>query len=414
MTDEFREELRAWLEANSTTRPPDRGAISIMTELRDSPEFIAEARRKQAELAAGGWGAIMWPKEYGGREAGPLDVMAFSEEVARYDLATGVFMIGIGMIGPTIIAHGTQEQKSRYLPPMLRGEEIWCQLWSEPDAGSDLAGLRASADRDGDEFVLNGQKVWTSGAHYCDFGLGIFRSDPELPKHKGISCFIVPIDSPGVTIRPLKQMTGDAHFNEVYFDDVRIPAANLVGDLNDGWRVARTTLMNERMSAGSSIACTEAFEVLATLAKTPRGDGGRAADDEVLRQALAKVYTRGFLFDLTTARVRGALATGGVPGAEASILKLAATLFFTELAVVGTNILGAAGSLAGGDAPDDGRWTDALLGSFAMHIGGGTDEIQRNIIGETVLGLPREPAVDRDLPFKELLMSDRAGRRTVD
>ena len=204
MTDEFREELRAWLEANSTTRPPDRGAISIMTELRDSPEFIAEARRKQGELAAGGWGAIMWPKEYGGREAGPLDVMAFSEEVAGYDLATGVFMIGIGMIGPTIIAHGTQEQKSRYLPPMLRGEEIWCQLWSEPDAGSDLAGLRASADRDGDEFVLNGQKVWTSGAHYCDFGLGIFRSDPELPKHKGISCFIVPIDSPGITIRPLK------------------------------------------------------------------------------------------------------------------------------------------------------------------------------------------------------------------
>jgi acyl-CoA dehydrogenase len=356
----------------------------------------------------------MWPKEYGGREAGPLDVMAFSEAVAGYDLATGVFMIGIGMIGPTIIAHGTQEQKSRYLPPMLRGEEIWCQLWSEPDAGSDLAGLRASAGRDGDEFVLNGQKVWTSGAHYCDFGLGIFRSDAELPKHKGISCFIVPIDSPGVTIRPLKQMTGDAHFNEVYFDDVRIPAANLVGDLNDGWRVARTTLMNERMSAGSSIACTEAFQVLAALATAPMPDGARAADDEVLRQALAKVYTRGFLFDLTTARVRGALAKGGIPGAEASILKLAATLFFTELAVVGTNILGAAGSLAGGDAPDDGRWTDALLGSFAMHIGGGTDEIQRNIIGETVLGLPREPAVDRDLPFKELLMSDRAGRRTVD
>ena len=209
-------------------------------------------------------------------------------------------------------------------------------------------------------------------------------------------------------------MTGDAHFNEVYFDDVRIPAANLVGDLNDGWRVARTTLMNERMSAGSSIACTEAFQVLAALATAPLPDGARAADDEVLRQALAKVYTRGFLFDLTTARVRGALAAGGIPGAEASILKLAATLFFTELAVVGTNILGAAGSLAGGDAPDDGRWTDALLGSFAMHIGGGTDEIQRNIIGETVLGLPREPAVDRDLPFKDLLMSDRAIHRTVD
>ena len=395
--DAFRAELRAWLEANGTRRPPDRGAISIMAELRDDPPFIAEARRWQRKLADGGWGAITWPRSFGGREAGPLEVMAFGEELAHYDVPHSVFLIGLGMIGPTIIAHGSDEQKQRYLPPMLTGEEIWCQLWSEPDAGSDLAGLRTRAESDGDEFVLNGQKVWTSGAQYCQFGLGIFRSDPDAPKHKGISCFIVPMDTPGITIRPLKQMTGAAHFNEVFFEDARVPAANLVGDLHDGWRVARTTLMNERMSAGTSISCGEAFQTLASLAQSLQATG-----DPLARQALARVYARARLFDLTTARVRSALEQGGIPGAEASILKLAATLFFTDLANVGTDLLGAAGALVDGNAPDEGRWADALLSSFAMHIGGGTDEIQRNIIGETVLGLPREPSVDRDVPFRDL------------
>jgi alkylation response protein AidB-like acyl-CoA dehydrogenase len=285
---------------------------------------------------------------------------------------------------------------------MLQGDEIWCQLWSEPDAGSDLASLKTRADRDGDVFVLNGQKVWTSGAQYCQFGLGIFRSSQDAPKHEGISCFIVPLDTPGITIRPLKQLTGGAHFNEVFFEDVRVPAANLVGDLHDGWRVARTTLMNERMSAGTSISCGEAFQTLATLARVVERDGGRAADDPLIRQALARVYARGRLFDLTTARVRTALEQGSIPGAEASILKLAATHFFTELADLGAGILGAGGALVGEQAPEQGRWADAVLSSFAMHIGGGTDEIQRNIIGETVLGLPREPAVDRDVPFRDL------------
>ena len=402
MTETFRAELRAWLEAKGTRRAADRGTISVMAELRDGQEFIASAKRWQRELAEGGWGAISWPKAYGGREAGPLEAMAYSEELAHFDVPHSVFMIGIGMIGPTIIAHGNEEQKARYLPPMLRGEEIWCQLWSEPDAGSDLAGLKTRAERDGDEFVLNGQKVWTSGAQYCQFGLGIFRTDPDVPKHKGISCFIVPLDTPGITIRPLKQMTGSAHFNEVFFEDARIPAANVVGDINDGWRVARTTLMNERMSAGATISCTEAFQTLAALAGSTTRNGRRAADDAVLRQELARVYAQGRVFDLTTARVRNALAAGGIPGAEASILKLAASYFFSDLAFLGTTILGPAGVLADADAPEDGRWTDALLGSFAMHIGGGTDEIQRNIIGESVLGLPREPAVDRDLPFKDL------------
>jgi acyl-CoA dehydrogenase len=399
----FRAELRSWLEAHSAIRPSSRGTISIFSEFRDDPEHLAAARLWQAELAAGGWGAITWPEAFGGRAAGPLEVMAFAEEIARRDVPQGIFTIGTGMMGPTIIAHGDTQQKDRFLPPLLRGEEIWCQLWSEPGAGSDLAGLRARAEIDGDEFVLNGQKVWTSGAHYSDYALGIFRTDPDAPKHKGISCLIVPMATPGIEVRPLRQMTGEAHFNEVFFDDARVPVKHLVGDLHDGWRVARTTLMYERMATGTSISCGESFTTLARLVASCTRDGRPAGDDPLIRQKLAIVYTRARLFDLTTARVRTALASGGIPGAEASILKLAATYFFTELAESGLALLGPGGTLADDDAPEGGRWTDAVNGSFAMHIGGGTDEIQRNIIGETVLGLPREPATDRELPFRELL-----------
>ena len=399
----FRAELRAFLEEHAgSPRENKSEQISVMGEFRDTPEDVAEARRWQRILADGGWGAVTWPRQLGGRDAGPLEVMAWAEETSRYDVPVTLFTIGLGMIGPTIIAHGSEEQKQRYLPSMLRGEEIWCQLWSEPDAGSDLAGLKSRAERDGDELVLNGQKVWTSGAHYCQLGLGVFRTNPDVPKHKGISCLIVPMDAPGVTVRPLRQMTGAAHFNEVFFDDVRVPLHNVVGDVDDGWRVARTTMMNERLAAGSMQSAADAFGVLRRLAQDTRRNGSTAANDAVMRQRLAAVYTRGRLFDLTTARVRSALARGGIPGPEVSVLKLAASIFFSELAFLGAEILGPASALAGNDAPEHGKWTEAVLGSFAMHIGGGTDEIQRNIIGETVLGLPREPSVDRELPFREL------------
>jgi acyl-CoA dehydrogenase len=308
-----------------------------------------------------------------------------------------VFGIGTSMIGPTIIAHGSHEQRRRHLRPMLRGEEIWCQLWSEPDAGSDLAALKARAVRDGDEYVLDGQKVWTSGAHYCDWGLGIFRTDPDVPKHKGISCLIVDMRTRGITIRPLRQITGVSHFNEVFFDGARVPATNVVGDVNDGWRVARTTLMNERFAAGAMGSTADAFDALAAMAR----DVGLAADP-LVRQELARIHTLSRISDLTSARVRAALEAGGIPGVEGSILKLALGRLMTERADLGTRLLGAAGALVDGHAPEGGRWADALLGSFAMHIGGGTDEVQRNIIGESVLGLPREPSTDRDVPFREL------------
>jgi acyl-CoA dehydrogenase len=280
---------------------------------------------------------------------------------------------------------------------MRRGAEIWCQLWSEPGAGSDLASLRTRAEADGDEFVLNGQKVWTSGAHYCDFGLGIFRTDASVPKHKGISCFVVDLRTPGITIRPLRQITGEAHFNEVFFDDVRIPAANLVGDLHDGWRVARTTLMNERFATGSLGSPQSTFDALVDLARAT----GRDADP-VVRQRLVQAYPLGRLFDLTSARVRTSLSSGGIPGVEGSILKLAIARLGTLVADLGVDVCGPGGALVGDAAPEAGRWADALVGSWAMHIGGGTDEVQRNIVGEVVLGLPREPDPSRELPFRDL------------
>jgi alkylation response protein AidB-like acyl-CoA dehydrogenase len=393
----FRAEARAWLDAHAKPKVEADQRINVMGGYRDDPASIAEAKRWQATLADAGWAAIHWPAAYGGRDATGLQSTVLFEELARYDVPDTLFSIGVAMIGPTIIAHGTDEQKERYLQPMRRGEAIWCQLWSEPDAGSVLAALGTRAELDGDEFVLNGQKVWTSGAHYCDFGLGIFRTDATVPKHKGNSCLIVDHTTPGITIRPLRQITGESHFNEVFFDDVRVPARNLVGDLNDGWRVARTTLMNERFATGSLGSSSTAFDALRDLTVAL----GRSTDP-VVRQRLARIYTLGRLFDLTNARVPTALARGGIPGVEGSILKLAIAQLGTAVADLGVDVAGPGGVLVGSEAVEGGRWPEALLGSWAMHIGGGTDEVQRNIIGELVLGLPREPDASREIPYSEL------------
>ena len=391
----FRAEVRAWFDANAKLKDAASQSLSVLQGFDDTPEGLARGKQWQRRLLDAGWGVLTWPTQYGGRAAGPLESIVYNEELARYDVPVQLFTIGLGMIGPTLIAHGSDEQKQRYLPPMAAGDEIWCQLWSEPDAGSDLAGLKSRAERDGDDFVLNGQKVWTSGAHYCDLGLGVFRTDPDVPKHHGISAFIVPLDTPGIDVRPLKQLNGASHFNEVFFNDVRLPAANLVGDLNDGWRVARTTMMNERLSAGAMVPMSDTIAPLLSLARVMNAD-------TVARQRVARAYTAARLFDLTTARVRTALSRNSIPGPEVSVLKLFAALAGTDVALAGADLVGAAGMLLGDHDTEATRWVENVLGSFAMHIGGGTDEIQRNIIGETVLGLPREPSFDRDVPFREL------------
>ena len=260
----FRAEVRAWLDANAERLKPGERAPGL--EGRAEPGGIKRAQEWQAKKADAGWACITWPKEYGGRGATAIQSVIWNQEEARYKTPPSIFAIGQGMLGPTIMVHGSDEQKQRYLRPMLRGEEIWCQLFSEPSAGSDLAGLRTSAVRDGDDWVINGQKIWTTGAQYCKWGMIVTRTDPNAEKHKGITYFIVDMQAPGIEIRPIKQINGVSGFNEVFFTDVRVADKNRVGAVNDGWRGALTTLMNERHSIGGGGGGPD-FKDLVQLAK---------------------------------------------------------------------------------------------------------------------------------------------------
>jgi alkylation response protein AidB-like acyl-CoA dehydrogenase len=388
----WREAARGWLteHAKPLDRSTPRGGWGDGSEA----EHVRACKAWQRTLYDGGWAGITWPKEHGGRAASPMQAAIFNQEQAGFDVATGVFAVGIGMVGPTLIAHGSPDQKTRYLDPMLRGEEIWCQLFSEPGAGSDLAGLSTRAVRDGDEWVVNGQKVWNSGAHFSDFGILLARTDPSQPKHRGITYFIVDMRTPGIDVRPLRQITGVAHFNEVFLTDVRIPAANVVGDPGGGWRVAQTTLVSERTLIGGGHGPN--FGDLAGLA----AETG-AGSDPARRQELAAAFTRWELMRYLGFRVQTALSHGQMPGPESSILKLFYSQHLSRTADLVLAVQGTAGTIGGT------FWHTWFLNQWASRIGGGTDQIQRNIIGERVLGLPREPSADRDVPFNQL-----AGRNT--
>ena len=294
------------------------------------------------------------------------------------------------MAGPTIIGHGTDAQKERYLDTMLRGEEIWCQLFSEPEAGSDLANLATRAVRDGDEWVVNGQKVWTSQAHHSEWGMLLTRTDPDAPKHRGITYFLLDMKTPGVEIRPLVQITGAAHFNEVFLTDVRIPAENVLGEVNGGWAVTMTTLQNERAAIGGAGRAGTHFEEIAALARSV----GKA-DDPMVRQDLARCFTRFQILRYLGLRTQTALSKGGVPGPESSIMKLILSEHARDNGELFEQLQGNAGML-------DSTWTTHFLNQWSMRIGGGTDQIQRNAIGERVLGLPAEPRSDKNVPFREL------------
>src|SRR6478735_7902711 len=382
----FRAEARAWLEANAG---PRTGEVDML-RLMDSPDFVAAAKAWQRKLYDGGWAGITWPKEYGGRGATSIQNTIFTQEQVKREVATGPFMVGIGMAGPTIIGHGTDAQKERYLDTMLRGEEIWCQLFSEPEAGSDLANLATRAVRDGDEWVVNGQKVWTSQAHHSDWGMLLTRTDPDAPKHRGITYFLVDMRSPGIEIRPLVQITGAAHFNEVFLTDVRIPAENVLGEVNGGWAVTMTTLQNERAAIGGAGRAGTHFEEIAALARSV----GKA-DDPIVRQELARCFTRFQLLRYLGLRTQTALSKGGVPGPESSIMKLILSEHARDNGELFEQLQGNAGML-------DSTWTTHFLNQWSMRIGGGTDQIQRNAIGERVLGLPAEPRSDKNVPFREL------------
>jgi alkylation response protein AidB-like acyl-CoA dehydrogenase len=392
----FRAEARAFLEEHA----PAKGSAEdfsngYQTGMADA-ELNKRCKEWQATLAEHGWAGITWPKEYGGRGGTGLQASIFAEEQGHFGVTNSLFAVGIGMAGPTIIAHGTDAQKERFLPPLLRGEEVWCQLFSEPGAGSDLAGLSTRAVRDGEEWVVNGQKVWTSGAIGSDLGILLARTDPEQPKHRGITYFLCDMDDPGFEIRPIKQINGQAHFNEVFLTEVRVPDERVLGGPNAGWGVAMTTLANERLLIGEGQNGLRFDDLLALATKEER------LDDPVIRQGLAAAYTRYELLRYLSMRVRTAASKGETPGAEANVMKLFTAQHAKQLGALALEIEGAGGMLIGDDAPDGAAWQQQFLSAPSIRIAGGSDEVQRNVIGERSLGLPGEPRVDKALPFKDL------------
>lgn len=376
----FRAEVRAWLTAHA--RPNDGLGWSLNSS---HPDYTTNSKNWQATLAADGWGAITWPVEFGGRDASAWQQVIFNEEAAAFDVSTRLFSVGIGMLGPTLMRFGTAEQKQRFLPPLLRGEEIWCQLFSEPEAGSDLASLRTTAVADGDDFVVNGQKVWSSDAQHADWGILLARTDPSVPKHQGITYFLLDMRTPGIEVRPLRQSTGHAHFNEVFFTDVRVPATNIVGTLHGGWAPVIATLTSERGVVGE-LGQAVTFERLADLA---RRVGVNA--DPVARQQLASAYTRLEILRFLQLRMHTALAQGVPAGPEASIAKLAVSGHLAATGDTVMTMLGAGGTLDHESALDGGSWQHMFGDQWTLRLGGGTDNIQRNTIAERVLALPKEP-----------------------
>jgi alkylation response protein AidB-like acyl-CoA dehydrogenase len=401
--EDFRSEVREWLEEHAVPRCGDEKPAALFTEHPDEAAYVEEAKAWQRRLFEARFAGITWPEEYGGRGLGPVHQIVWTQESARYDIPVELFSIGLGMGGPTVITWGTSEQKDRWLRPMLSGEEIWCQMFSEPNAGSDVAAVQTKAEQDGEEWVVNGQKVWTSGAHYSKWGMLLARTDPDVPKHKGLTYFVIDMEQSGVEARPLRQMTGGANFTEVFFTDARVPADGVVGSPGMGWSVAITTLMNERTSIGAlgGIAGASGTTALQRLTESVMDrTGDDPAREPTNRDRLAQIAIRARVLGYHSQRIIAAFAKGEIPTAEGSIAKLALTDLLERVASFGVDVQGPFGMLGGDDAI--GQWEMAFLGYPGMRVAGGTDEIMRNIIGERVLDLPREPRIDRDRPFREV------------
>jgi alkylation response protein AidB-like acyl-CoA dehydrogenase len=379
----FRDEFRAWLAANVPEEWAGGGTGS-----EDHAEYIEYLRAWQRKLYDGGWAGISWPKEFGGRGASLIEQAVFQEELARANAPQLVGTIGLSLVGPTIIALGTEEQKARYLPKILSGEEIWCQGFSEPNAGSDLAALGTKAARDGEDFVVNGQKIWTSFAQMADWCLLLVRTDALAPKHKGLTCLLADMHAEGVNVRPLRQMSGDSGFNEVFFSNVRLGPAQVLGEVNKGWTTAITALMNERANLGTGIQVVfkRQLEALIARSKTIERDGRPASQDPLVRQKLAQAYLELEVLRLNTSRALTSLSKAAVPGAEGSIQKLYWSEMNQRTQQYAQEILGPYGQLKGFDR---GVWEYAYLRTRGNTIEAGTSEIQRNIIAERVLGLPK-------------------------
>jgi len=390
----YRERVRRWLDEHRAQAPP-------RTAAGDEEAHLAARRAWQGRLAEGGLAGVVWPKEYGGQGLGPIEQLIVNQEIGAAGVPGILDVIGVGMLGPTIIAHGSEEQKARYLGPMLHGDEVWCQLFSEPAAGSDLAGIQARArSNDDGSWTLNGQKVWTTNAQFASYGLLLARTDADVPKHKGLTMFVVPMDAPGVTVRGLRQISGEAEFNEVFFDDVCLDEDAVVGGVGNGWATALTTLMFERVTIGLG---SEGLGYRADRFTAPIAADAAARRDPEVRRSLGEAAADLLALRFTGYRTLTALQSGQIPGPEAALAKVTTV----NAAIAATDLIA---DVVGPDALDAGsEWAYAISFLPGLKSAGGTEEILRNTVGERVLGLPSEPRLDKGIPFSELRARERAG-----
>jgi alkylation response protein AidB-like acyl-CoA dehydrogenase len=388
---EYRAEARAWLQQHKDEAPPRSGST-------EDGGWVDARRAWQGKLAEAGLAAVTWPTEFGGRGLGPIEQVTVNQEIQRAQVPGILDVIGIGMLGPCLIAHGSDEQKGRYLGPLLHGDEVWCQMFSEPAAGSDLAAIQTRGRRNDDgSWTLNGQKVWTTNAQFASFGMMLARTDPDVPKHKGLTMFIVPMDARGVTVRGLRQISGEAEFNEVFLDDVCLDESAVVGGVGNGWGTALTVLMYERLTIGFG---SDSFGSPARLAATIAADDEARTDSDV-RLRLGEVITEFAAVRFNGYRALTALAKGQIPGPEAGLAKVTmvnAAIHATDLAadVAGPEELRA-----------DSEWSYLISFLPGLKSAGGTEAILRNTIGERVLGLPPEPRLDKGIPFSELRAKEK-------
>jgi alkylation response protein AidB-like acyl-CoA dehydrogenase len=393
----FRSEVNSWLSRSARLRSPDD--LSEGQDASDA-DMVAANKAWQALKFDAGYAGITWPTQYGGRNGTTIQQVIYRQEEKRYHARGELFGIGLNMCLPIVHGYGSVDHKVRYVRKALRGEEIWCQLFSEPSAGSDVAGIRTKAERDGDHWVITGQKIWTTGAQFADFGILLARTDPRQPKHKGLTMFILNMKAPGVIVRPVRQMSGLSEFNEVFFDGVRVPDSDRLGPAGDGWKVAINTLMFERLAVGDALDFVDYEEILRIARRTTLG-GKTAVLDARVRERVADMYLTSRALRLLTFRAQTALSKGGTPGPEQSIAKAVAAMQGQQASYLAMDLMNESGMLTARELGEQWRIVESSwTWTAAMRIAGGTDEILRNIIAERVLGLPQDIRVDKDVPFQ--------------
>jgi len=394
---QYRATVRAWIAANA----PDMSGLSAEERRNWHPAHKEIARQWQAIKAEAGYACISWPKEWGGAGGSSIEEAIFNQEEVRAGVQFTYFMTGLNVLLPGLLEHNQDALSLARVPPAVRGEEIWCQLFSEPASGSDSAGIRCAATRDGDDWIIKGQKVWNSGAHIADYGMLVARTDPGLPKHKGLTVFWLDMKTPGLEVRPIKVMSGEDELNEVFLDEVRIPDSQRIGAVNGGWKVVISTLMNERAALGSGTGLSWR-DMIALAAQTPSWDGS-VMDDPAFREWLAEYYVNAEAIRLLSFRTLTSLSRGEAPGPASSAGKLLWSNNTQAMASQALDVQDHFGLLDGADeAVRGGAFQHRFLWAPGLRLGGGTDEIMKNIIAERVLGLPAEARVDKDVPFRDI------------